>query len=187
MKVVMVAGRIRTGKEAAANMIKELFHGGNARVVVMSFSDKLGEILNILGLPTDREHMNLLANALKTMPYGQRIFQLIANTAICRAVADKTDLFVLCGARFMEELKIRDVWNAKLVGISASPQVRYQRAKNQAKDGDLSWKEFLALDNAPTEGDIDVLVRLADFKITNEGTLEELRARVAILVKQLEA
>jgi dephospho-CoA kinase len=182
---VIISGRIRSGKDTVADMVRDLFPGGG--VVRMSFSDKLGEILEEkFGLPRDRKHLIMLTQALKTMEYGQGIFQLIGNKMIADQQG-KAGLFVLCGARFRADLKIRDHWNATLVGVSAPFEVRYDRARRNTKDGDLSIEKFGALDNAPEEGDVDELVAAADFHITNDGTCEKLHEQVALLIEKLQA
>lgn len=92
---------------------------------------------------------------------------------------------MLCGARFLADLDIRDRWEALLVGVTAPFSVRYERARNSAKDGALTMEGFAALDQAPAEGDIDELVRRAGAGVANDGSQQALYEKVSELVKRL--
>ena len=85
---------------------------------------------------------------------------------------------IICGARFPEDLDVLHGYDAVIIGVEASLQTRYERAKLTSKDSALSLEEFRLAEKAPTEGNIDFLLREKNFGIQNEGGLKDLLGKV---------
>ena len=73
----------------------------------------------------------------------------------------------------------------KVVAITASKQLRFERVQSRARseDGDLSDLE--ARDKRETGWGLDVIIQEADFSFPNESNLQELKNRVSAWLDNL--
>jgi len=119
--------------------------------------------------------------------------------ALIRLLAAKIDIghnYVIAGIRFPEEVNyLRNKFNYsfKLLAVKCDLKIRYQRTlelyhiKRKTVGGrDLTFKEFLNLEDEPTEKIIGRTMRMADFSVTNEGVKRELFEKIDNLMKRLK-
>jgi dephospho-CoA kinase len=168
--VIGIMGKIGSGKSEASRYIAEKYGGR-----VFRFSDVLRDVLQRLYLPLSRENFIALGTALRR-EFGNGVIAAALKQDI---VASGAGVVVVDGVRYPEEVEmIRSFENSVLLYIHASPEVRYQRAVKRGEKGEasISYEEFLKNDGAETEKRIAELAKLADHRIDNNRTLEELYA-----------
>jgi dephospho-CoA kinase len=78
---------------------------------------------------------------------------------------------------------LRSSSNLKLISIDAAPAIRFERIKNTGKLGEASTlEEFIAREqaenNAPNAQRLFECMKLVDYHITNEASLEDLYAQL---------
>lgn len=73
-----------------------------------------------------------------------------------------------------------------LISVEASEQIRYSRVAARARADDaITPKRFIEKDWREAKWGMEEAMALADFKIVNEGTLEELREKAIGIYKQI--
>ncbi len=180
--MIGIMGKIGSGKTEASRYIAEKYGGR-----VFRFSDVLKDILLRLDLELKRENYIALGAALRSA-FGDGVIAKALKRDILESGAR---LVVVDGVRYPEEVEmIRSFERSLLIYIDASPEVRYQRAVRRGEKGEaaMSYREFLRNDGAETERRIEELAKLADCRIENNGTLQELHDaldRVLERVKEL--
>jgi dephospho-CoA kinase len=168
--VIGIMGKIGSGKSEASRYIAEKYDGR-----VFRFSDVLKDILQRLNLELKRENFIALGSALRR-EFGDGVIAWALKRDI---LASEAQVVIVDGVRYPEEVEmIRSFENSVLIYIYASQEVRYQRAVKRGEKGEatISYEEFLKNDSAETEKRIAELAKLADYRIENNGTLEELYA-----------
>ena len=74
-----------------------------------------------------------------------------------------------------------------VVGVFASPRIRYERIKaRKRKDTTMTWEAFCERDARELGWGIDNAMALCDHMIANEGTLEEYKKNVKNILKALK-
>ena len=167
MKIIMVVGRLAAGKstftEQVLVRIGLLVQGTTTQI---SFSDSLGFVLETFGLPRIRANYSTVARAMRE-GFGREVFGQAVRTRM--ASLKETDLLILQGPRYLADLAVLEGYTSVVVAIEADRQVRYQRARNRGKDWYQTYDQFWAADNNDTEGDVDELIRRAQFSLANNG------------------
>lgn len=169
-RIIGLVGYIRSGKTSIGEVLSREYGYHLA-----TNSDVLKRIAADLGMTCSRENLSALGNA---------IFSNLGNDAIARARVAQSHLFpmVVDGIRYLEEVGLyRQSPSFKLLGVVASDEVRYQRARllaNDAKDGDISRSSFEALSLARSEVGVPQLLSMADATIVNQGSIEDLQLEV---------
>jgi len=100
--------------------------------------------------------------------------------------------FVISGIRFRDEARVfRERFGPgfSLVAILCPDQQRYERVirRGTKGEGSLSFAEFMAVEERPTEMAIGMAMEDADFLIDNGGTRGELQSALDRLVKVIKA
>lgn len=180
---VCVVGRTGAGKETVYKMITEEF-AGVFSLCIHRFSDPLNEILDLLGLPRERENQQGLSTDLRKR-FGE---ELLGNILHSRALSSATNVVFIDGVRRPKDVvMLRKLTNNFLISVSASPEKCYDRLKQRADrpgDAEKTWEQFLKEQAAEAESMIDELAKEADFKIDNSGTTEELRLQVKSFIRE---
>lgn len=92
------------------------------------------------------------------------------------------DLQIVDGVRRLcDEQMIRSLPNSFLVYVFADPQKRFERIKLRGQrpgEKEMTWEQFVEMDNRQTEALIEDIGSCADLKIDNNGTLEEYESQV---------
>jgi dephospho-CoA kinase len=177
LKIIMIVGRMRAGKNTVAELLEEALEP--KRVSVINFSDLITVFLDTLGLPKVREHYNLIAGSLAKI-FGQGIFAESVQQRIETLDDGTLDFLIICGARFRRDLAVLTGHNHAIIGVTASLETRYERAKQETKDAFNigSIDDFERADCAPTEGDIDFLMGNANIVFDNDSSPETLWGQV---------
>jgi len=90
------------------------------------------------------------------------------------------------------ELKNRDEFY--LFAIDANQKIRYERARMRGNESDsVSFEKFVEQENLemqnedPNKQNISKCVEMADYKFENNGTLEELKSKVEIVLEDINS
>lgn len=174
---VGLTGTIASGKEAVAAMFVE------AGFAYFSLSDRVKEEAARQGLlPPSRADLQSIGNELRghfgPAVWAARTYEKIVTAGVREAVVD--------GFRNPAEVAyFHDRTNFRLVAVDAPTDVRFTRQLERRRPGDPgTWAEFLRLDDRDRglgegqEGQqVGACLRLADFTISNDGTLEDLKKK----------
>ena len=166
--IIGLVGEKLAGKDTGANYLAEKYGAEHFR-----FSNILDSILEELNLPISRKNEVSLGLGLRKI-FGAHV---LVNALEKRLKKSWAKLIVVNGIR-MDEMAVVKSWqDAKIIYITAPPQVRFERYKNRhekADDAVMDFEQFVKQDAEPTEVGIPELGKSADFKIENTGSLSDL-------------
>ena len=179
--IIAITGPMASGKTEVAKYLE------SKGFEYFAFSDILREEAKKRGIEPTRDNLQKLGNRIKKEANNQGVLSdIICNKVKKNAAAD--------GVRNLDEIiSFRKRKDFKLIGVTASPRARYSRIKKRARPGDPeTYQKFKKLDNMENRGytkaqDINNCVNEADFKIVNNGTLEELRKKVDEILAKINA
>lgn len=142
------------------------------------FSDILYDTLNSWGLDTTRANLQNLA-IIMDKQFGKGT---VTRAAKSRIALDTADIVIVEGVRWKTDVPmIRSFDNNFIVYITASPSVRYERMKARGEkigEKDFTFEQFEHEERAETELQIPEIGAEADYKIENNGSLDEFRKSV---------
>lgn len=179
--IIGLTGPNASGKGTVAEILKELGFAYH------SLSDQVRKEALARGLTTSREDLIRVGNLLRETDGPGALAKRVLSELGRRDTVDSI--------RNPGEVQtLRDgLSNFILLGVSAEPEVRYQRARRRARAGDSigSFEEFRqkeALENSsdPKAQQLKATLQCSDRMIDNNGSLEALRKRVVGLVQELE-
>jgi dephospho-CoA kinase len=176
--IIGLVGEKLAGKDTVANFLVEK-HGAHH----VRFTHILDDILRLLNLPISRRNEIDLGLGLREV-FGNYV---LGNAVIKRAQDAKEKLVVINGIRMDEMEEIRKI-GAKIVYLTATPEVRfkrYQERREKADDGVMDFDHFMEQEKEPTEIGIPALGAKADYKIVNEGSVEELQNKVSKIIAEI--
>ena len=182
--IIGLTGRSAAGKGTVAECLKKkgyIFH---------SCSDILRLELKKRNINEDLPNLIDIGNVLRQEEgagvLGKRILQLIQDNNEEKSLVDS-----IRNPEEIKELKIAGS-NFVLLAIDAPLEVRYERVKNRGRAGsDISFEEFKKCDEQEFKSDnpksqqILACMNLADYKINNEGTLEELNTKIDNILEKI--
>lgn len=176
--IIGVVGPLCAGKDSFAALFKEQgFH-------LFSFGDIIREEMRARGLPLERTEIQKFANALRVEEGAAAI-----SSRILARISNTKGNYLVQGFRNPAEVEAfmnRD--DFVLVALTASPELRFKRMRARMREKDPQvYEDFKRLDAIELRGvgqtesgfHIGKCMELADVEIVNEGTVEELRAKVS--------
>ncbi len=187
MQIIGVAGTAGAGKDAASELLSELFAAEN-----LSTGDLVRAITRyIYKLPADfnpvRDQLYEVANQLRGIDPAFTV-----KMCIFMAKEQGKERILLSGLRAMGEADAVREAGGIIVGIDADPQIRYDRIYSRQRDSESSktFEQFLEQDNFENKGiaetgagrGIRAIIDSADIHILNNGSLDDLKVE---LEKQL--
>ncbi|MCO6040993.1 AAA family ATPase [Thermococcus alcaliphilus] len=187
--IIGVVGKIAAGKTTIAKFFEER---GFCRV---SCSDPLIDLLThnlseYSWLPEVPEKSEPTRD--KLIEYGRYLKETYGEDILIRLALDKKrncENVIIDGVRSRGEIEAIKKRGGFIIYVEARPEIRYERLKkrNAGKDKVIkSFEDFLKADEAEEElYHTSNLKDLADFLIVNEGTLEELKAKVEDIIRKL--
>ena len=143
------------------------------------YSDILKEIAKQRNLEPTRKNLRELGTLIKKETKNMGILSINLLKKI------KTDKAVVDGIRNADEIReLRKEKNVYIIGITAQQRPRYQRLKKRKRAGDPNtFEEFKKADNLENRGktkgqNINKCLKMADFTINNNATLEQLKENI---------
>ena len=132
------------------------------------------------GLPVDRDTITNTANELR----AQHGPAYAMETLIAQAQADGGDA-VIESVRTLGEFEALKRAGGKLIAVDTDPSIRYERVVLRGSETDkIDFDTFIAQEQRelrsddPNKQNLLGVVALADHRIQNNGTVEELRQQV---------
>ena len=178
--IIGLTGKNGGGKGEVVNVLQSL------NFQYYSLSDVLRDELKSSGKEITRESLIQLGNELRKK-LGPSV---LADKILDRLEADKN--YVIDSIRNPSEAQaFKRRKDFTLINVSAFPQIRFERLKIRARENDpKSLDEFTRLEKREAEGDphaqnLDSTISLADRVVENNGSIEELRAKVIEVIQEL--
>lgn len=181
MMIIGLTGTICAGK---GEIVKYLKSKGFEYFV---YSDILREEAEKRGIEPTRENLQKLGSSMK-IEYG--------NGVLSRKILEKikTNKAVVDGVRTPSEVReLRKAGNFFLIGVNAPQRLRYERLRKRGREGDpTDFRRFKRADNlenrGKTEGQqINKCLKMADFLIINNGSLDDLKKKVDKVLESTKA
>lgn len=177
--IIGIAGEISAGKTTVSDYLKEK-HGA----VTFRFSDMLRDILDRLYLPKDRTHFQTLSTALR-----QNFSEDIMSKVLTEDVkTSEHKLIITEGIRRPTDVTyLKNLEGFVMIALNVEQKTRYNRLLTRgekADDATKTWEEFEKEDTAESEQKIREIKEDATYKIDNNGTLEELYAKIDTIISE---
>ncbi|KKS81974.1 MAG: hypothetical protein UV58_C0014G0020 [Candidatus Wolfebacteria bacterium GW2011_GWC1_43_10] len=150
------------------------------------FSTILRDILERVYLPDTRENMQILSTKLRET-FGQDI---LSKTISQDIQASDSKIIVLDGIRRIEDTAyLKNIPGFYVIAIEADERIRFERLNSRGENPDdtkKTWEEFQKDIQYETEMTIREVAKIADFKIDNNGSLEETYRQVDKIVASIQ-
>jgi dephospho-CoA kinase len=168
---------------AGKSLVVETAQGNGYAVVAMG--DVVREETRKRGLePTPSNVGVVMLDLRKTGGAG-----VVAEKCIPRIEATQDRKLIIDGLRSLDEAEVFRAHFAgfKLMAVHAAPQTRFTRLKGRGRSDDPdSWQVFQERDMRELSVGLGNAIAMADYMMTNEGGKEDLKARVAMLLAEVE-
>ncbi len=178
--ILGIVGTPGSGKSYVTEYIIAHYGGDHFR-----FSDFLSHVLTKMNLPQTRENMIKLSVCLRA-EFGDDLF---SHAVASEALRSEADLVLVDGIRRVGDLTaFRPMPNFTLLGVNADEKLRYERMKKRGEKADeteMSWEQFEQEEKAPTEVTIPETMTFANETIMNNGTKEEIDAKIDEVMTKL--
>jgi dephospho-CoA kinase len=178
--VIGITGRNCAGKDSAAKALRD--RGFESH----SLSDVLRVELRARGEPITRPALIAVGNELRKAEgpavLARRVQSLMAGDRVA-LVSVRSPAEVAC---------LRELPRFVLVGLEAPAAVRFARERERARESaPATLAEFEALEarentRDPNAQQLDATMREADYRVANEGTLDELETRIGALLEAID-
>ncbi len=178
--IIGIVGEMGSGKSTVARYIKEKYSASSYK-----FSDILRDILEKLSLPVTRD--NLIDLFLVLAPrFGENVLAGPMKQAVDN---DPNSYIVVEGIRRPADIsRLEELPHFYLLGIKSDPKIRFERIHarhERSDDQEKSYQEFLEDHKKSTEIYAPEMVQHAPYKITNNGTAEELYTEIDTVLKRI--
>lgn len=175
-------GRLHAGKGVTISYLVDKYG-----FYASSCSDRIREEIRREGKEINRDNLQATAGRLR-VEFGPDVLAKRTWEEIQKSGLDKVAVDSIRGKEEAEFFK--KVPGFILVAIVSDPKVRFERVLAQKRESDdpVSWDEFLKTDERDDnqEGrNISACMTLADYKIDNNGTKEELYKKIDELIDKL--
>ncbi len=177
MKVVGVVGLNGSGKDEVVNYLNMRYG-----IPLFSVGDIVREIAACEGVEATRHNLDLISRRYFA-EFGEGYFLKQVVEKIHRN-SDSWKAVGISGIRSPHDIKIvEDAFGTDFVLVHvyiSDPRVRFERVRRRGSQRDnLTYEEFLKQDSTSEElFQIQEAINLADFSISNDGSLEDLHREI---------
>lgn len=176
-----MTGRNAAGKGAAAKFLE------SKGFYYYSLSDVIREEVRKAGLELTREQLIETGRELR----DTKGLDVLAREILNRIEVDKN--YVVDSFRHPAEVEtFRGQPGFRLIAVEADPEIRFKRIKQRGRENDpVTFEEFRSVEEQEIASQEDkgqqlrACEQLADFRVTNDGSLEELQGQVAELPRRV--
>lgn len=176
--IIGITGPMAAGKGTIAD-----YYIKNHGAVSFRFSSSLFEILEILGLSTDRNNLFRLSSILRN-EFGQNVLAVSLASKVSKS---EYELIIVDGIRRPDDIiELSKIEGFKMIYIEAPIETRFERMKirgEKADDATKTFEEFQNDHKLETELLIPELKKDASLVIDNSGSLEDLYAQLETLIQ----
>ena len=174
--IIGVLGEKRSGKGAFAKLLRDIVKP--ITVARIGASEILSKTLEIWEIEKSRKNFQKLA-VVMDKGFGKGT---VTNAVWQRILADPSEIVIFDGVRWQSDLeKIRTFERNYIVYVTAGTEIRWRRSlelTEKTGENTATFEEFMNEEKMETEKYIPELGAKADFKIVNEGTLDDFRNEV---------
>ena len=173
--IIGLTGSYGAGKDTIANYLKQkgfIYH---------SLSDILRDELTKLGKPITRENLINMGNEIRTK-FGAAE---LALRTVSKIKGNSEDKALVLSIRNPDEVKaLRGFQNFQMWFVDAPQKIRYERTVKRGRSDDFSsYEDFVTKEKKensfdPNAQQLNVVAKMADVTIVNDGTLEDLKRKV---------
>lgn len=181
--IIGLTGKNASGKGETASYLTD------KGFIYLSLSDELREEAKEKNIQSTRENLISLGNELRKK-FGSNYLSSKINKKIAE---DEKSKFVVDSIRNPAEInELRKNKNFVLVGIDAPIALRFERAKARGRLGEASTlQHFIKLEerenfNKSSNQQLDKCLKMADNKIINDGSINELHKKIDNLLEKLK-
>ena len=181
-KIILgLVGEIAAGKDTAANYLKKKY-----RSKIISFSQPLREILDLIGVEQNRLNLSNLGKLLRKQ-FGKDV---LSKTMAAKIKTSKAPIITLPNVRLKEDLiHLAKLPNFYLIGIKTDPQIRFRRLRKRkgqyTDDNTKTWEQFQKDSQLYTEKSIRSLFSKCHYQLNNNGSLKSLYQQIDELIKKI--
>ena len=145
------------------------------------------------GMKVDRDAMSIVANDLRAIHSPSYIIEQLYARAIANGRDSVIESIQTVGeAEALRAAATRDGFRTTLIAVDADIRARYERiVKRGSVKDNVSFETFEQTEEDemnstdPTRHNIAGVMRLADYTVNNDGTLDELNAQVDDILAKL--
>lgn len=182
MIVIGITGTIGAGKGTVVEYLKKKgFKHYWARGFIVTEIEKRG-------MPVNRDSMRMVANDFRTTHGSSYIIESLYT----QACQDGGNAVIESIRAIGEARAMKSKPGFYLLAVDADPKIRYERILSRASATDaVSFEKFLSDEqeeinpNDPTKQDLLGCIALADYQLTNNGTLEELQRQIDDVLEKI--
>lgn len=183
MVVIGLTGLNGAGKTQVVEFLKEHEYKH------FSFRDYIVKELEKRNMDINRDNMRFIANIIRLKNGPGYIAEQIYNMA-----KDSGDKIVMESIRTVGEIEtLRKYDDFILIAIVGNQKIRYERIKSRASETDsISFEKFVEQENLemkntdPHKQNLFGCIKKADYKIVNDGSLEELKKKLEVVLKHVK-
>jgi len=178
--VLGVTGKRASGKDTVAHYLRDKYD-----FEVLTYTDNvLSPILKKQRKRVTRENLINLALEMR-----KKRGNYILTAIICEKI-EKDGFWVISGVRYPEEYDHFKTYfgdNFKMINVVCESRKRYKRAKKRGTKGEgkMTFDQFMEIEKRETERIINKTIELADFKIDNNGSIEDLKKNIDRMAKEI--
>ncbi len=180
--VIGIVGEIAAGKGVAAKYLQDKYGAA-----IFKFSTPMRDCLRRLHLPETRENLQLFSK-ISREAFGQDLY---SKTIALDAAASASEMIITDGIRRLNDaIELAKLPYFHLLAIAADERVRYERVRSRDEnpgDAEKTWEQFSKEAQAETEVTIREVAAQAEFTIENNGTLDDLHAKLDMMMAKLSA
>ncbi len=176
--VIGIVGMPGAGKSVASETAKNL----SCEMVIMG--DIIREEVRSMGLKPTPEIVGKTMLEIR----AKEGLNAVAKRCVSKIMSSHGRCVVIDGIRSLDEVvEFRKSFTSFiLIAIQASSQIRFERLyKRRRSDDPHDWAVFLERDERELRVGVEKVMKIADYTITNEGSLQEFKENVANLLKKV--
>ncbi|MBW2975091.1 AAA family ATPase [Candidatus Woesearchaeota archaeon] len=152
------------------------------------YSDILREIAKQRNIEPARANLQKLGASIKNKSKNKGIL----SRKLLKKI--KTDKAVVDGIRNKDEIaELKKGKETYIIGVTAPQKLRFKRLRKRKREGDpKTFHEFKKLDNLENRGktkgqEINDCLKMADFKVMNNSSIEQLKNKVDKILETISS
>jgi len=178
MKIIAIIGMPGSGKDVAVQLLKKELDLDYIRMGDVVIEETKKRNLNI-----SDENVGQVANSLRE----EHGMNAIAKLCIDKIRKSQQKCVIINGVRGIEEIKYfrTHLKDLIIVGIHSAPRIRFERLVKRNREDDIKNEdEFNKRDERELKWGIADAFILADEIICNQGTINELKGQLTVLLRK---
>lgn len=179
--IIGLVGELSSGKDVTKKYLEDHYGASCHR-----FSTILRDLLRRLYLPIVRENLQDISTILRER-FGE---DLLAKIIAEDVKSDPHEIIVVDGIRRDADMSyLKNLPGFILLSIEVEAKTRYERLikrQENADDASKTYDQFLADGKKESESEIPQVMAQANYKINNNGSLENLYKQIEAIIIGLE-